>query len=153
MWKDSISLDETIAFLNSLLPVNEPALRNLVEHRVACDSNLADHPTIQVQDRPGPGNLLCVGFLGVLNGLFGADEEGWGAITAYFEDDGTLDRFERTADALTRARNALGKARAEREELEAAGVAGEEFAKAIRAENSANAAYKVACKVATDKAE
>lgn len=93
MISESITLDHTIEFFNSLIQLDHVALRFLVECRVPCNEALAVHPTVQVV---GAEEQAYVGVLGVLNGLFGVDDDGWGGITAVFEDDGTLTRFERT---------------------------------------------------------
>ena len=48
----------------------------------------------------GETGALKVGLLGILNGLFGADEEGWGPIVACFEDHDLtrIVRFVRSDD-------------------------------------------------------
>jgi len=89
--------DQFILVLNELLDANREAIEALVEFRVPCDEMLAQHPTVQVnQDENGYG----IGFLGVLNGLVGVIKSGprtgWGLITAVFEVDNKLVRFQRT---------------------------------------------------------
>ncbi|APU88927.1 hypothetical protein Rctr197k_121 [Virus Rctr197k] len=98
------TLDETIAFLNEVLALDPAAVTRLVETRVSCTEALADHPSVQVQDHKT--GTPSVGLLGLLNGLFGADEENWGAIAALFEDDGRLVRFERSSIEIRAARKA-----------------------------------------------
>jgi hypothetical protein len=44
----------------------------------------------------GTGRNPRVGFLGVLNGLFGTRDDGWGEISAIFDKSEKLVRFERT---------------------------------------------------------
>jgi len=92
--KASITIEETINFLNQLVASDQNTLTRLIETRVPCSQALADHSTVQVQayDNQPP----VVGFLGILNGLFGANEEDWGAITAIFDDSNNLLLFERT---------------------------------------------------------
>ena len=88
----TVSFQEVIDVLNGALALDREAVEVLVEQRVPCNEALADHPTIQVQ---GDDSGAAVGLLGVLNGLFGTDEEGWGPIAAVFDDDdGHLIRFE-----------------------------------------------------------
>jgi hypothetical protein len=86
MIREQISLQEVIGFLNQLVLIDHDAIRLLIETRVMCNQALADHPTVQVQAREEmdgiPGE---VGVLGVLNGMFGVDDEGWGPIAACFE--------------------------------------------------------------------
>jgi len=84
MIKNSITVDEVIALLNSMVKADPEATEALVEQRVPCNETLADHPTIQVVGGEGP-NQPKVGLLGVINGLFGADATGWGPIAAQFE--------------------------------------------------------------------
>ncbi len=93
-WKP-VSPDRVIDLLNELVKLDPEAAHALMEYRVPCNEALGDHPSIQVvQGESG----LVVGLLGVLNGFFGADEEGWGTICGVYDDgdDGKLLRFERT---------------------------------------------------------
>jgi hypothetical protein len=83
MIKDTISVEDALAFLNELINYDADALRDLIETRVDCNQKMADHPTIQVWARPGQPFQL--GVLGLINGLFGADNEGWGPIAACFD--------------------------------------------------------------------
>lgn len=83
MIKESITPDEAIELLNSAIKADKAAIDNLVNARVACNLELADHPTIQVGCYGGKG--CNVGLLGILNGLFGIADDGWGCIAAVFE--------------------------------------------------------------------
>ena len=86
----TVSPMDAIAYLNSLVDLDRGAISALIENRVPANDELADHPTCQVQMGPdGP----VVGLLGVINGLFGVDEHGYGAIAACFEEDGTFIKF------------------------------------------------------------
>jgi hypothetical protein len=92
--------DQFIHILNELLEADSTAIEALIGHRVPCNESLAVHPTVQVaQDREGH----TVGLLGILNGLVGVIEsgpkEGWGLITATFDDAGKLTHFWRTPNA------------------------------------------------------
>lgn len=79
MYKKSISPQEVVEFLNSLLELDREAISNLIFTRVSCNMKLAEHPTVQVlQDAVDGRN--CVGWLGLLNGLFGINENGYGCI-------------------------------------------------------------------------
>ena len=95
-WKP-VSPDHAIDVLNLILKADPAAAHALVEQRVPCNKALGDHPSVQVAQKD---ESLTVGLLGVLNGIFRADEDGWGTICAVFEDDGTLTRFERTKRTL-----------------------------------------------------
>lgn len=97
MIKEHVSVDDALRILNEILALDPSIAHALVERRWGCNKALADHPTIQVsQDQYG----THVGILGVLNGIFGADDEGWGPICAVVEDDGRISRFERTAKTI-----------------------------------------------------
>lgn len=54
---------------------------------------LAGHPTIQV-NKIARG--YSVGLIGILNGIFGATEYGFGAIAGVYDEEGRLIRFKRT---------------------------------------------------------
>jgi len=87
-------LDETIDFLNQLFEIDPNALAALIANRVPCNQGMADHPAVQVGKQNGGYH---VGMLGILNGLFGTDERGYGAIMAVFDSDsGDLLRFKHT---------------------------------------------------------
>ena len=105
MIHESLTIDGVIEFLNGCLEEDRPALTRMMLARTVCTEGLALHPTTQV----GEAAVLAgdcgrwryhIGPLGLLNGMFGIDDDGWGAITAIFKDDGSeLIRFERTTDA------------------------------------------------------
>ena len=80
---DSMSVDDAIAYLNELIELDRPAIAALIANRVPCNQVLADHPTAQCGARHGG---FTIGMLGVLNGLFGVDDDKRGYITFVFED-------------------------------------------------------------------
>jgi hypothetical protein len=88
-----ITPDHAVEVLNELLALDYPAIAALVERRWACNKALAAHPTCQVVSGLSGAS---VGILGVLNALFGADEDGWGTICVVCDENGVLVRFERT---------------------------------------------------------
>lgn len=87
---DMTTLDDVIKYLNGLIACDAAAMRNLVESRVPCNDELVNHPTAIVIDG-------AIGALGVINGMFGLSEKGGGKITAVFDDEDHLLRFERSA--------------------------------------------------------
>jgi hypothetical protein len=91
MVKEMLLLDEVIEFLNGLIKLDGPAMGALIANRVPCNQAFADHPTVQVAAQNGGYH---VGFLGILNGMFGTDDAGWGVISFVFEN-GSLLRVER----------------------------------------------------------
>ena len=90
-----------IGYLNDLLECDPEATQKLFDCRVPCNTRLADHPTIQVL---GTYPHTDVGILGILNGFVGVIEEGsrqgWGLITAVYDEDGTLVKFVPTKKFL-----------------------------------------------------
>lgn len=87
--RENITPQEVVDFLNSLLQVDANAIHNLVEERVPCNEAMADHPLVQVVG--GVSGMASVGFLGILNGMFGArpsddpDYPGYGIIAADYD--------------------------------------------------------------------
>lgn len=84
MLKTSCSVDAAITLLNDLLERDPEALHTLMETRVPCNDALADHPTVQVGTRED--GTAEVGILGILNGMFGVDSRGRGAIASLYND-------------------------------------------------------------------
>jgi hypothetical protein len=63
------------------------AVQALVDHRVPCNRELADDPTVQVRKQD---NWFEVGMLGLLNGMTGTIDRpgpryGWGRVVAIYE--------------------------------------------------------------------
>jgi hypothetical protein len=96
--RESVTLDEAVEFLNGLLALDRPAMAALLLNRVPCGEGLARHPTVQVMRRNG----FQVGLLGVLNGLFGTDENGRGSITLRLKE-GEIVAVERRAEEIIMA--------------------------------------------------
>lgn len=93
-YRETVTIDDAIALLNEALRLDPNAMNALIDARVVCNSALAEHPTIQVDGRT---EAPRVGILGVLNGLFGVREDGWGPITAMV-DEGHVTGFQRSPD-------------------------------------------------------
>jgi len=75
-----ITPEDAIKVLNEALGCDHDAIKALIECRVSCNEELANHPTIQVRAYDPEG--YKVGLLGILNGLFGSDKEtGYGYIS------------------------------------------------------------------------
>ncbi|MGO0058645.1 hypothetical protein ACTID9_01025 [Brevibacillus fluminis] len=81
--KETISVDEVVQLLNQLSIEDKTAMENLICARVECNEAVANHPTVQVSQ-----DAFKVGMLGVLNGLFGVAQDGFGAIAADFDENG-----------------------------------------------------------------
>ena len=87
MIRKSISLDFVVDYLNDLIKIDRPAIAALIANRVPCNMELAEHESVQCGVQNGGYH---VGMLGVINGIFGVDEDGWGAIIFVFDKDGNL---------------------------------------------------------------
>jgi len=83
MLKEKVTPQETVDFLNELLQLDPDGMNAFFSTRVACNAKIARHETVQV----GVLNpdYYVFGALGIFNGLFGIDEDGWGCITAIVE--------------------------------------------------------------------
>ncbi len=97
MIKGITTIYNVVAFLNSLLEYDREALQALCFKCVMCNEKLGEHPTVQTDLNVG---MYSVGLVGVLNGLFGVDSEGWGAIAATVDDEGKLVGFTILEDRL-----------------------------------------------------
>ena len=73
-----------VALLNDALTHDPQAVQCLIDNRVPCNMDLANHPTIQTLCTQ---NGFSVGLLGLLNGLCGVTSTGSGHIVAVYEDD------------------------------------------------------------------
>ncbi len=99
MLKETISIDQTIEVLNEIIRLDPEAISKLVSVRVKCNTEIANHPTVQVAKID---NDFTVGLLGVINGLFGIDNDGWGAIAAELDDNELITKFVRTDTVKTK---------------------------------------------------
>lgn len=90
--KQSVTIEETISLLNEMLKTDYEATFSLINNRVPCNKRLADHPTIQCGY--DENKQFEVGLLGVINGLFGIDEKGFGAIGARYRDGKLIEFYE-----------------------------------------------------------
>jgi hypothetical protein len=90
-----VTFQHALDLLNEVVLLDPVAAHALIEHRVPCNDGLAQHPTVQVAQGEEQGTCV-VGLLGILNGLFGTDSEGWGILAAVFDEQGQLVRFERS---------------------------------------------------------
>jgi len=85
MIKESVTIQEVVGFLNELLDIDQCTISSMMSTRFSCRRHLADHATVQVGSL---GAEHCVvGFIGLLNGLFGIDKYGWGHISAEYEEN------------------------------------------------------------------
>lgn len=80
MIKNKITPKNVVDFLNEALKNDPIAISSLFQIRVSCNIKTAKHKSIQVF-KMGEDSYI-VGFIGLLNGLFGANKDGWGCIAA-----------------------------------------------------------------------
>lgn len=93
MLKKSITSQEVVEFFNSLIVIDPGAIQTLINTRVQCNEAMTNHPTVQVVIVPR-SIIHSVGMLGILNGMFGINENGWGCITVIFDDEtGVIKKF------------------------------------------------------------
>lgn len=78
-----------VDILNEMLELDYEATYNLVEHRVQCTDELADHPTITVGALPDDTTKSRAGLLGVLNGCCKGNHK----VAAMFDEDMSLVGF------------------------------------------------------------
>ncbi len=103
--KSHVSIDEVIDLLNEALAADPAWMSALIATRIPCTAALAEHPSIQVASNGEfglPEGAYVAGVLGLLNGLFGTDERGWGPICAVVDTQDLkherplIRRFDRT---------------------------------------------------------
>ena len=96
MLKESITIKEAVDFLNDALNTDSKAVTELFFDRKKCNVYMANHETIQcgmIKDE------YCVGVLGLLNGMFGIDENGYGAIMMVIEE-GEITKFKKVKEGI-----------------------------------------------------
>lgn len=95
--RESITVGQAIDFLNQLLHIDRNAINLLfLGHRVECNEELAKHQSVQVfKDENQNPIKYEVGILGIINGFFGADQEGTGQIAALFSQEQGIIAFSR----------------------------------------------------------
>jgi hypothetical protein len=79
MLAKSITVRDACRILNELLKLDYNCAHDLISHRVKCNKQVADHPTIQVQHFK-IDKFPKVGLIGLINGMFGIRKDGMGAI-------------------------------------------------------------------------
>ena len=85
MFKESVTIQDAVDLLNEMLKADSHATASFIALQTPCNNELAEHPTIQANGY-GP-TAPSIGPLGVINGLFGVDEKGYGAIAAVYDGE------------------------------------------------------------------
>ena len=91
----TVTLEHALEILNQAVAADSRAMTYLLASRVQCNHQLSDHPTIQC-GKDHCGKVATVGLLGILNGIFGKREDGYGHITAVLKDGGDVSGFVET---------------------------------------------------------
>jgi DNA-directed RNA polymerase subunit RPC12/RpoP len=80
---DTIVTDRIITVLNRAIKEDRGAIESLCVHRVDCNENLADDPTIQVGAKD---NNFRVGLIGILSGIAGQWPDGFSRIWVVYDE-------------------------------------------------------------------
>lgn len=102
----SVTVDEAVEILNQMLEADPGTTSHLFAVRFLCSEALAEHSTIQcaptkLGDIPAPS----VGIMGVINGIFGTNKDGLGAIGVKRETDWTVTGFVNNGREVTHDSN------------------------------------------------
>jgi hypothetical protein len=89
MIKESTTPEEVVRLLNDLLKDDPECITNLINNKIECNKTIAEHETVQVSLKDG---IYRLGIVGLLNGIFGINDNGFGCIASYWED-GKLKKF------------------------------------------------------------
>ena len=88
---------EAVKVLNEALAADPIAVNALMRMMVPVNELLAAHPSIQVGKGSDMGGEFDDAYymrpLGLINGLFGVNDDGWGYIFAETDDKGNIVRF------------------------------------------------------------
>lgn len=84
MTTHAVSVSDAIDFLNSLFEIDGSAMLLLINSRVPCNERMANHKTVQV-GKTDDGYEF--GLMGVLNGLFGSNDQGCGYIAVSIDGE------------------------------------------------------------------
>ena len=86
------AIAEAVRVLNRALATDRDAISELLTHYVPANDELLADPTVQAVEVGEEGfDSPSVGALGLINGLFGVAQCGWGHIVAYRAPPGYLD--------------------------------------------------------------
>jgi hypothetical protein len=93
-----ISVSDALEVLNRVHEADPTVMPALIALRVPCNEAVADDPTVQVATIPADqigkrDGYFEVGVLGLINGLFGVDDQGIGHIGAFYDDSHQLTHF------------------------------------------------------------
>jgi hypothetical protein len=87
---DFNTASHVVDVLNRIHNEDPTVMPALIQMRVPCNRVLADDPTVQVGVIDGG---FEVGILGIINGIIGIRDNGWGYIGARYDDEKNLTGF------------------------------------------------------------
>jgi len=90
--KESISSQDVCELLNEFLKLDSECANKLFSYREKCNEKIIGHPTIQV------GQNDKVGFIGLLNGMFGVREDGRGSVCIEIDENEKILGFKQTPE-------------------------------------------------------
>lgn len=99
----AVAIQDVIDLLNELCDADPHAVRNLVNSRAMCNETIGEHPTVQTEK---VDENYYFGLLGVLNGLFGVDNDGYGPIVMLTGDSTEETKFL-TREELLKANSCM----------------------------------------------
>jgi len=86
-----------VDFMNELVTFDKVAIAMLIENRMPCNKELGEHPTVQTMILDGK---YYVGLLGILNGICGVDESGYGLISVEFAGKNETETSPKTLEIM-----------------------------------------------------
>lgn len=95
MIKRLITAQDVCDLMNDLLQLDRSCVNEMIKTRFRCNQDTADHPTVQVRKYP-EDEYFTVGLIGILNGLFGIREDGFGGLCYECDEDGNVIKFKPT---------------------------------------------------------
>ena len=97
-------INHALRVLNRIHRSDPSVLQALIYQRVPCNEELASDPEVQVGEvEPVSGvKQYEVGLLGIINGIVGVHNTGWGYICANIDElDGRILGFSRSEQTIT----------------------------------------------------
>ena len=82
MIKKSVTIEEVVDYLNDLLKTDHKAIQAMFNERFRVSKALANHPTMQVISYREV--YFSAGIIGLLNGMFGVDDNGDGSLAVCY---------------------------------------------------------------------
>ena len=94
MIKEAVTIQDAIDLLNDLLKLDYDCISRLITTRLYCNDQIVNHPTVTVYSEASGSASL--GLMGMINGLFGTNENGAGPICFEIGEDGKISNFKKT---------------------------------------------------------